>query len=262
MDINEDNRSVRQASDEAMSALKFALKVQKERLGAAHPGVATTLSALGKGHYKRREYIQAMEAYEESLASRRERARRNGIDPILSGDVADTLNRMGNVRYQQYVDMKKDGAVLGYTCSGPSIAIHSYLEQALNYYTLALKSRQSIRAKNENSSSISDEEAYLMENIGNVLFQRCKYSDALEQYSMAMDVHSKSSSRNCKAALAFSLTCLGDTHKEMSKKDENPAGLQTSLDFYRRAMQMRLKHGKGEKKCFWLLCFQIFIALK
>ena len=169
---------------------------------------------------------------------------------------------LGNVRYQQYVDMKKDGTVLGYTCSGPSIAIHSYLEQALNYYTLALKSRQSIRAKNENSSSISDEEAYLMENIGNVLFQRCKYSDALEQYSMAMDVHSKSSSRNCKAALALSLTCLGDTHKEMSKKDENPAGLQTSLDFYRRAMQMRLKHGKGEKKCFCLVCFQIFIALK
>ena len=246
MDRMEASRENKRASDQAVSALKYAISIQKKRLGPHHSLIQSSLCALGKAHYRRREYSCAVEAYETCL-----RIRAGKGDSGMG--VADVLNRIGNVKYHQAVEYMIHMPPILSAVRIKSSSPRKLLKDAMKRYQAALTIYKGLSTNGEETSisekiqASNNDEAFVIENIGNVHFRMNRYDDALSHYNASINywlsIQSSykdvDNSTEITSILANTYTFVGDLYKVRGEKNKDDKYLQTALDYFKKALQMK-----------------------
>ena len=243
MDVMDGDRGNKRAGDEAVAALTFAISMQRNQLGPNNSAIIPTLCALGKAYFKRRQYNQSVEAYEECLRLRKNQLEQKGS--FYGKGMADILNRLGNVRYKQAIEIEKipPSSTLG----GKQVSPRSLLKQAMKRYQSALLIHKRM---NNNGSTVTSrfaekpDEAYILENIGNVYCRLKQYKEALECFTLALRFWSTQPKGSSAIQMANTLTYIGNLHKMKGEDFKSENDYKLSLEAYTNALQIRPKQGE------------------
>lgn len=247
MDVTEGDRENKQASDEAIRALIYALSIQRKQLGANHAAIVPTLCALGKAYFKRRKYDEAVGTYEECLRIRKDQSQQKGTLP--GKGVADILNRLGNVRCKQSLELLPFPFApnLTKTESSPKIL----LKQAMTRYQSALLIHKQLSNEcsdsnvNENFSRIvkTEDEAHILESIGNVHSYLKEYKEALECFTISLRFWSVQPKGANNTPIANTLIHIGDLHKSRGGNMKSLHDYNLSIEAYTNALKLYPKEG-------------------
>ncbi len=165
-----------------------------------HVVVATMLSNVGRVHHSRREFDQALAAFQDSLQMREELL---GPDSLAT---SDSLNAVGRAYYAR-----------------------SEYETALTYYERALEIRR--RHLGPDHPDVADQ----IHNIGNVHDAHGDHERALAAFHRALDIRERALGPD-HPSLGSTLTNIARTHEQLGDRDKGRRYYEQAKTILERAL--------------------------
>ena len=227
--------------EKAKEYYEWALKIQKEQLGANHVDVATSYNNLGKVYSDKGDLEKAKEYYEWALEIQKEQLGANHVD------VAKFYNNLGTV-YSDKGDLEKAkeyhewalkiqkeqlGAnhvdvAKSYNNLGTVYSDKGDLEKAKEYYEWALEIQKEQLGANHVDVAMS------YNNLGNVYRKTGDLEKAKEHYEWALKIQKKQLGAN-HVDVAKSYNNLGNVYSD--KGD-----LEKAKEYYECALEIQKEH--------------------
>ena len=224
--------------EKAKEYYEWALKIQKEQLGANHVDVATSYNNLGIVYKKTGDLEKAKEYYEWALKITKEQLGANHVD------VAKSYNNLGNVyrktgdleKAKQYYEwaLKIQKEQLGanhvdvatsYNNLGNVYSDKGDLEKAKEYYEWALE----IQKEQLGANRVDVATSY--NNIGNVYSDKGDIEKAKEYYEWALKIRKEQLGSN-HVDVARSCNNLGNVYKKTGD-------LEKAKEYYECALKIQ-----------------------
>lgn len=182
-------------ADEAMELLKQSLAIYRETLGDVSIEIATVLNNIGRIHYLRSEYKDALAVYFESLTIRVQLLGEDSVDVAAtvynSGQCYHQLGQLGNAMqyYERFLGMIKING--RFSSRDAAIVYHGIGEihqenNERNHAINALKS--ALQAEKESLGRFHHEVASTLNKLGNLCFETQDFVSALIYYKEGLKI--------------------------------------------------------------------------